>query len=145
MNTSAPICISNYVKSGVLPIGTDGRPTQSVGVARRQTSGNINGVRRAQIGNTTQPHSNMNELGFISGQTMNLNRAQTRDGASGRPAIVQSFKLTQNVVSSIGSINSYENTAKQTKNRINQQKNGNQLKYNEEDGFMRGARIAEKI
>lgn len=46
MNTSAPICISNYVKNNG-QITHDGRPTQPQGGARRQTSGNINGMRRA--------------------------------------------------------------------------------------------------
>lgn len=42
MNTSAPIRISNFINNNEPP----SRPTQSRGQARRQTTGNVSGVRK---------------------------------------------------------------------------------------------------
>ena len=125
MNTSAPICISNYVRNGQHPSGQGGgmanagsspavtsaengvqRPIQSRGGTRRQAQSNIQGniMRRTggigggnnnvglpyhqthttafhQGGNapnsTAVPNSSSNngELGIISGNALNLNRA----------------------------------------------------------------------
>lgn len=126
MNTSAPICISNYVKNnGVIE---HSRPTQSRGGTRRQQSGNMNGVRRAQAPYNTQQQT---DLGIISGQTMNLARAQTRDGGA---RTTNQFKMDQTMQNG-----RFGNARSQTNG------SSKQTKYKEEDGFMRGARIAEKI
>lgn len=69
---------------------------------------------------------------------MNLARAQTRDGGQriygsypNRPATHE-----ETGAESIGA-GSFEGQVRKS--------SGNNLKYNDEDGFMRGARIAEKI
>ena len=71
MNTSAPICISSYIKGG------NPRPKGSQGASRRQASFNQNGA-----GYNSQPNRRGNvsggaaaDLGIVSGQTMNLSRA----------------------------------------------------------------------
>lgn len=59
MNTSAPICISSYIK------GSSWRGANAKPIQRRGTSGNY-----------TRGGRNPNaEVGMISGQTMNLARA----------------------------------------------------------------------
>ena len=75
MNTSAPICISSYIK------GTGSRPKGSVAANRRQASFNSTGT-----GFTTQPNRRGNgsggappDLGIVAGQTMNLSRTKYRD------------------------------------------------------------------
>ena len=78
MNTSAPICISSYIK------GQGSRPTTKGG-ARRQASFNHTGghaggsaVRRGQ----SSSGANVADLGIVAGQTMNLSRANGNKDAA---------------------------------------------------------------
>ena len=73
MNTSAPICISSYIK------GAGGTRPNTKGGNRRQASFNHaagttanNVVRR---GNSSSGTGNIADLGIVAGQTMNLSRA----------------------------------------------------------------------
>jgi hypothetical protein len=49
MNTSAPICISNFITQNGGQPHMQQRPTQSRGQPRRQTNSNISGVRKTQV------------------------------------------------------------------------------------------------
>ena len=100
----------------------------------------------------------MNDLGIVSGQMINLSRANTRDaavrtvGVNGRDEGMagsllgggsiepQKSKPTKNFTISGGRMATDPNSSGLSANA-----NARNLKYNEEDGFMRGARIAEKI
>ena len=181
MNTSAPICISSYMKGG-----NGGRPAGSKGASRRQASfnnsqgGKRNGTQGGQIG--------VNDLGIVAGQTMNLSRAQAakenQANGFGRQSgligtAIQQSNSAINALdeaalnSSLGGGNSANPNSRsiqpmsqtnprlqqyfagfgsknganpQTSNNPNDNSNPQFTKqYNEEDGFMRGARIAEKI
>ena len=88
-------------------------------------------------------------VGMVSGQTMNLARAKTREGGPRNGTMRGNFVMqssaalnnTQEVISgSLIDMGSAEND-----NVYRKEGNGRQFKYSEEDGGMRGARIAEKI
>jgi len=78
MNTSAPICIQSYIKSGA------GRP-QTKSASRRQASfanSNSSNANQGTRRNTTisqKGPSQQNTVGVVSGQTLNLN-GTTQEG-----------------------------------------------------------------
>ena len=77
MNTSAPICISSYIK------GSNNRPKGSVATNRRQASFNSTGsgfqTQQNRRGNVSGGAA---DLGIVAGQTMNLSRTKYREDGS---------------------------------------------------------------
>ena len=101
MNTSAPICISSYIKGG------NPRPKGSQGASRRQASFNQTGagynVASNRRGNVSG--GGPADLGIVAGQTMNLSRAQTNKESTAQR---NSLALGAAIASSNSALNGFD-------------------------------------
>ena len=97
MNSSAPICISSYIK------GANANRPNTKGGNRRQASFNHtagtnsnSGVRR---GNSSSGVQNVADIGIVAGQTMNLSRANM----SAKDATASGILRSQGAMNAIAS------------------------------------------